>query len=167
MKKELHPFHKALPYQLTIDKRRQHILFYGIVAASLIFGLKYLQWQFLMRDNAIDTYMGLSALAFTLLGAWIAVQLLAEKKQTIKEIDPKNAQTFAVNEDALAQLDLSKREDQILRFLVQGYSNAEIADILCLSLSTIKTHVSRLYAKLHVNSRFQAMALAKKLNILD
>ena len=167
MKKEITPFQKTLPIQLPFNKGRQHILLYGIVAASLIFGLKYLQWQFLMRDNTIDTYMGLCALAFTLLGAWIAVQLLPAKKQRVKEIETPNAQTFTLNEAALAQLKLSERESQILRLLVQGYSNAEIADILCLSLSTIKTHVSRLYAKLHVNSRFQAMALAKKLNILD
>jgi len=167
MKKEITPLQKVRSLQLHLNKGSQHILLYGIAAASLIFGLKYLQWQFLMRDNAIDTYMGLSSLVFTLLGAWIAVQLMPAKRQTVKENKPPNAQTFNINEAALVPLELSAREDQILRLLVQGCSNAEIADELCLSLSTIKTHVSRLYAKLHVNSRFQAMALAKKLNILD
>lgn len=51
---------------------------------------------------------------------------------------------------------LSLREEQILQFLSQGYSNKMIADKLHLSVDTVCTHFKHVFAKLHVNSRTEA-----------
>lgn len=51
--------------------------------AILIFGLKWLQWKYLITDNSLDIYIGLIAVFFTLLGLWIAVQLAQPKIQTV------------------------------------------------------------------------------------
>jgi DNA-binding NarL/FixJ family response regulator len=55
---------------------------------------------------------------------------------------------------------LTERERDITRRLARGLSNAALADELGLSEATIKTHVTRLLAKLGVRSRVQAVVLA-------
>lgn len=54
---------------------------------------------------------------------------------------------------------LSARESEILRLLARGYAYKEIADELGVGLGTINTHVRRIYRKLHVSSRSEAVSL--------
>ncbi|MGX7667527.1 response regulator [Flavobacterium pedocola] len=49
--------------------------------------------------------------------------------------------------------DLTQRENEVLSLLSQGKSYATIADTLCLSVNTIKTHVKNIYEKLQVSSK--------------
>jgi len=51
---------------------------------------------------------------------------------------------------------LTARELEILRLLAKGYMYKEIADHLAISMSTVRTHVSAVYEKLHVHSRTEA-----------
>ncbi len=62
--------------------------------------------------------------------------------------------------------DLSEREREVLGLLAAGLSNAQIADRLSISLTTVKFHVGAILAKLGVNSRSQAIALAWKHNLV-
>ena len=54
---------------------------------------------------------------------------------------------------------LSQREQEVLLELVQGKSNRQIAEAMWLSEDTIKSHLRRVYRKLDVNSRAEAVAL--------
>lgn len=62
---------------------------------------------------------------------------------------------------------LSGRELEVLRLLAAGLSNTEIAKKLFISINTVKTHISHIFAKLEVASRTQAVAEARKLRLLD
>ncbi|HVV00438.1 MAG TPA: response regulator transcription factor [Verrucomicrobiae bacterium] len=53
---------------------------------------------------------------------------------------------------------LSPREQEVLEFLARGYLYKEIADALNISLPTVNTYIRRIYEKLHVRSRAQAVA---------
>ena len=55
------------------------------------------------------------------------------------------------------QLDLSKREKEVLEYISKGLSNAEIAKKMFVSTNTIKTHISHIYSKLDVKNRIQAI----------
>lgn len=156
--------------KMESNKELKYILIYGLTLAILIFGLKWLQWKFLILDNAIEIYVGLIAGTFTLLGVWIASQLIQPKTQTVfveKPIIIHQPKKFILNEAELKRLDLTTREYQVLKLINQGYSNGDIASQLFLSLSTIKTHVSNLYAKMNVKNRFQAITEAKRMEIVE
>jgi DNA-binding NarL/FixJ family response regulator len=60
--------------------------------------------------------------------------------------------------------DLSARETEVLRMLAEGYLYKEIADALAISMPTVKTYVRRIYGKLQVHSRSQAVALLSRSN---
>lgn len=53
---------------------------------------------------------------------------------------------------------LAERERTVLRLLAQGYLYKEIADELQISVHTVNSHIRRIYEKLHVRSRSQAVA---------
>jgi NarL family two-component system response regulator LiaR len=62
--------------------------------------------------------------------------------------------------------DLSDRERQVLTLLVEGDSNAQIAEKLSISTATVKYHVGGIFSKLGVNSRSQAITLAWQQNLV-
>lgn len=55
------------------------------------------------------------------------------------------------------RLNVSPREEEILRLLAKGYRYKEIADELGIGLETVRTHLRRVYEKLHVSSRTEAV----------
>ncbi len=59
-------------------------------------------------------------------------------------------------------VDLTEREREVLRLVVQGQSNQQIADGMVISLATVKAHISNILSKLGVSSRAEAIAYAIK-----
>jgi LuxR family maltose regulon positive regulatory protein len=61
---------------------------------------------------------------------------------------------------------LTDRELEILRLIARGFSNREIAEILAIAPTTVKTHASNIYGKFGVKRRTQAVALGRDLGLL-
>lgn len=157
-----------MTFFFSFFKKYFHILFYGLLMAFLLLVLKWLQWRFLIKDSSVDIYAGFIALIFTFLGIWLASNLAKPKIKTViveKEVFVPAGKS-AISENLLERLKLTQREYEVLQCLTCGYSNAEIADALFLSVSTIKTHVSNLFVKMEVKSRTQAIEKAKRLRII-
>ena len=61
---------------------------------------------------------------------------------------------------SLSEESLTQREAEVLRLIAQGYENREIAERLVISDATVRTHVSNILGKLHLDSRTQAALYA-------
>src|SRR5581483_4440837 len=62
---------------------------------------------------------------------------------------------------------LSSQEQRVLRLFVAGLSKPEIARELVISINTVKTHLQRIYRKLHVTSRAEARTAARHLHLFQ
>ncbi|WP_447636498.1 response regulator transcription factor [Flavobacterium microcysteis] len=143
-------------------------ILYGFSLAVLLFLMKWLEFRLIVIDHALEIYIGSIAVVFTALGIWLALKLTKPKKETIiveKEIYVNDAE-FVQDRNQLEKLNLSKREMEVLELIAQGCSNQEIASQLFVSLPTIKTHSSKLFEKLDVNRRTQAVEKAKRLRLI-
>jgi NarL family two-component system response regulator LiaR len=59
-------------------------------------------------------------------------------------------------------VDLTERELEVFKLVVQGHSNQQIADAMVISVATVKAHISNILSKLQVSSRAEAIAFAIK-----
>jgi ATP/maltotriose-dependent transcriptional regulator MalT len=145
------------------------VLIYGTSLALLLLLLKWLELRFVIFDHAFEIYAGAIAIIFTGLGIWLAHKLTKPKVETIvveKEVYINNTTEFVLNEKEMANLGISRRELEVLQLMAEGLSNDEIAGRLFVSLNTIKTHTSKLFEKLDVKRRTQAIEKAKRLSLI-
>jgi DNA-binding NarL/FixJ family response regulator len=71
-----------------------------------------------------------------------------------------------INDPVHADYNLSEREKQVLQFLVNGYSYKMIAAEMFIAVDTVRSHIKKIYEKLHVNSKSEAVAKAFRDNII-
>lgn len=155
----------------NILQRNKATIIYSLSLALLLFLLKWLELRFIIIDHSFEIYIGFIAVIFTGLGIWLALKLSKPKIETVvveKEviISRSGKADFVRDAAVVAQLELSKRELDVLELLAKGHSNQEIASTLFVSLSTVKTHNQHLFEKLDVKRRTQAVEKAKRLNLI-
>jgi two-component system, NarL family, response regulator len=68
--------------------------------------------------------------------------------------------------ESMGHPELSEREFQVLQHMANGRSNKEVGQMLCISESTVKSHVSSLLAKLDAMGRTEAIAIAIKRGLI-
>jgi DNA-binding NarL/FixJ family response regulator len=80
----------------------------------------------------------------------------------ILQLVQQNTVSFQKNDKPKEKFyfNLTEREQEILKLLVQGMLYKEIGNKLEISPNTAKKHVLNIYSKLHVNNKTQALALA-------
>ncbi|MBL0916736.1 MAG: response regulator transcription factor [Sphingopyxis sp.] len=131
------------------------ILLYGIALAAAAFLLEWLNYRHVVHRWSAEFYIACIAVVCVALGIWVGNRLTARPRQA-----------FARNDAAIAALGLSARECEVLEMLAAGHANKVIARQLDISPNTVKTHVARVYEKLSVASRTQAIQKARALDIL-
>ena len=132
------------------------VILYAIALAAAAAALQWIEYRYLAHAFSFEIYLALVAFGFLALGAWAARQLTPR---------PAPAK-FEVNHAAVRSLGLTPREYDILERLASGQSNKELARALAISPNTVKTHVARLYAKLEVRNRIEAIEKARWLAII-
>jgi len=73
---------------------------------------------------------------------------------------------FVLDAQKLKEVGLTAREHEILGLIAEGLSNREIGERLFVSENTVKTHSARLFDKLQVNRRVQAVQKGKNLGLI-
>lgn len=135
---------------------KKSILLYGLAVAVGAALLQWLEYRYLVRMVSTPAYVAVVALVFIVLGVWIGTRLAG----------PEAPEEFERNDEAMNYLGISPREHEVLELLARGHSNREIAKALFVSSNTVKTHLSRLYGKLEVSRRTQAVRKARSLRLI-
>jgi NarL family two-component system response regulator LiaR len=160
---------RAMTQNNNFLQKHKATILYSLSLAFLLFLLKWLEFRFLIFQHSFEIYIGFIAIIFTALGIWLALKLSKPKIERViveKEVYVIRNQNVALNTSLISELELSKRELEILGLMAQGHSNEEIAAKLFVSLSTVKTHNQNLFAKLDVKRRTQAIEKAKRLHLI-
>lgn len=133
------------------------IVLYALALGLAATLLAWLEYRYLARAFSFEIYLLLTAGGAIVLGAWLGNRL------TPRCAPPE---PFERNAAAARSLGLSPRELDILDRLAAGESNKEIARRLGISPNTVKTHVARVYDKLAVQRRIQAVEKARFLALI-
>jgi DNA-binding CsgD family transcriptional regulator len=133
------------------------ITIYALALALAATALNWLEYRYFARAFSTEIYVALIAAAFIVLGVWVGIRLTARQAPRTE---------FVRNEAAIRSLGLSPREVEILDALASGQSNKELARRFGISPNTVKTHVARIYEKLAVQRRVQAIDKARLLALI-
>lgn len=133
------------------------IVLYALVLGLAATLLAWLEYRYLARAFSFEIYLLLVAAGAIGLGAWLGRRLMPRRA---------GPEPFERNAAAVRSLGLSPREVEILEALAGGDSNKEIARRLGISPNTVKTHVARVYEKLAVQRRVQAIEKARFLALI-
>jgi DNA-binding CsgD family transcriptional regulator len=132
------------------------IILYAAILAAAALALEWLEYKYVTRVFAGEIYIILIAGGFAALGVWVGRRLT-------RKTEPG---PFELNKAAIASLGITDRELETLGHLSGGLTNKEIARKLDISPNTVKTHIARLYEKLDVSRRTQAIQKAKELALI-
>jgi DNA-binding CsgD family transcriptional regulator len=132
------------------------VILYALALAVAATALEWLKFRHWARLLPTDIYLFVIAAGFVALGLWAGRRLTPQ---------PAPAQ-FVRNDAAIASLGLSARECEVLGLLASGKSLKDMAAALGISPNTVKTHVARIYEKLEVQKRIQAIEKARLLALI-
>lgn len=147
----------------------KRVLLYGAIGGILIALLKFVEYQYLIRVYPTEVYGGIVALVFTAVGIYVGLRLMRPKETVIvREVEVRvpDGGPFVLNETRLRELGITPREHEILGLIAEGLSNREIGERLFVSENTVKTHSSRVFEKLGVNRRVQAVQRGRELGLI-
>lgn len=145
----------------------KRVLFYGLIGGVLLVLLKVLEYQYVVRAYPGEIYGGLVAAIFAGLGIYFGRHWSQSREVTVvREVRVPEGEPFVLNSGKLKELGITPREYEILGLIAEGLSNREIGERLCVSENTVKTHSSRVFDKLGVNRRVQAVLKGRELGLI-
>jgi DNA-binding CsgD family transcriptional regulator len=150
----------------------RRVLFLGLLGGVLITLLQLIEYTHFVHAYPGEIYGGLVAVVFTAVGVHLGLRWRRAHEPTADRPAPPAAEpppataTFVANTERLAQLGITPREQEILRLIAEGLSNREIGERAFISENTVKTHSSRLFEKLGVSRRVQAVQKGRELGLV-
>lgn len=135
------------------------ILKFGLISSFVIIFFQVANHLVIYNYLKLDFYLSFVAVAFLAAGL-----LIRGKEEIVKEIPVEIIREVEIIKEISPALDsadnvlskLTQKELQILKLIIRGKSNKEIAEINFVEVSTIKTHLNNLYTKLSVKNRREA-----------
>lgn len=138
-----------------------------MIGGILIALLRLIEYQYFVRAYPTEVYGGLLAVIFTAVGAYLGLKWTRRKETiVVKEVRVRDEGPFVLNTQSLQDLGITAREHEILGLIAQGLTNREIGEKLFVSENTVKTHSARLFEKLSVNRRVQAVQEARRRGLI-
>jgi DNA-binding CsgD family transcriptional regulator len=146
---------------------KRAVAVYGIGGGLLIAALEFIQYRFIVVEHSLQIYGALVAILFAGVGIWLGLTLTRTREvPVVREVPVPIAATFVRNDAKIAELGITPRELEILEHIARGMSTRQMAEALFVSENTVKTHASRLFSKLSVNRRTQAVDVGRRMGII-
>jgi NarL family two-component system response regulator LiaR len=143
----------------------KQVALYGAIGGVLITLLKLMEYKYFVREYPFEIYGGLVAVIFTAVGIYLGLKWTRTKEVVvIREV--RRDGPFVLNAEKLKEVGLTPREHETLGLIAQGLSNREIGEKLFVSENTVKAHSSRVFEKMQVNRRVQAVQKGKDLGLI-
>ena len=143
------------------------VLLYGLGGGALIAALRFIEYRFLVVEHSMELYGGFIAAIFAIVGIRLGLTLTKTKEVVVvREVPAPADQPFSRNNAKVTELGITPRELEILEQIASGRSTREIAAALFVSENTVKTHASRLFDKLDVSRRTQAVHVGKRFGLI-
>lgn len=143
----------------------------GALGGALILGLRLIEYRWLVLEQSLAVYGGLVAVLFAGLGLWLGQRAhpaaaAATVPAEVAGGSSDHAGDATPDPLALERSGLTPRELEVLTLMASGLSTSEIATRAGVSENTIKTHSSRVYSKLGVERRTQAVRVAREQRLI-
>lgn len=136
---------------------KKTVFIFATLIIALLALIQLSKFSIVKGKSSLEYIIAAVAIVFFFVGLYINKRKNQSKTSSV---------TSDIDTQKIEDLGLSKREYEVLCKIAKGHSNKEIASLLFVSESTIKTHVSNVYSKLDVKRRTQAIQKAKELQIL-
>ena len=145
----------------------KRVILYGLAGGVLIALLKVLEYKHFVRAYPTEIYGGLVAMVFSAVGLYFGLRWARAKEVVVvREVRVEVGGPFVLDAGKLKESGITQREHEILGLIAEGLSNREIGERLFVSENTVKTHSSRLFDKLGVNRRVQAVLKGRELGLI-
>jgi DNA-binding CsgD family transcriptional regulator len=141
----------------------RQVVVWAAAGGVLIALLKFIEYKHFVAEYPTGIYGGLVALIFTAVGIYLGLKWTRPKTALA---EARAGGPFVLNETKLREVGLTAREHEILALIAQGLTNREIGERLFVSENTVKTHSSRIFEKMQVNRRVQAVQKGKDLGLI-
>ncbi|PNQ74589.1 helix-turn-helix transcriptional regulator [Hanstruepera neustonica] len=135
---------------------KKTIVVFGLFILALLSLFQLSKYSVVSGDMKIENAIAIVAIIFFFIGVYIHKKSFSKIEKEPEDIDITK----------IKDLDITKREYEVLKFISEGLSNKEIGDKLFVSESTVKTHVSNILVKLNAKRRTQAVKIAKQYQII-
>lgn len=149
---------------------RRHVLVFGLAAGVLIAILQVVEYRYLVLERSMEIYGAIVAVLFATAGIWLGRRLTRPRDRiVIQEVQvpvPASTEPFRPDDRSRDELGITPRELEILQLIAEGLSNKEIAERSFISENTVKTHSSRVFDKLGVKRRVQAVQRGRELGLI-
>jgi DNA-binding CsgD family transcriptional regulator/Tfp pilus assembly protein PilF len=145
----------------------QYIIYLVIALLILVTGILFLYRKRIKHQQSLEENISSIAKQISSLKSENS-ELRSQLMQTEMELQ-KLVLKYSEAKEKLPDnlISLSKREYEVLLFIAEGLSDKEIAEKIFVSINTVRTHVRRIYDKLFVNSRVDAVRLLNQYQLLS
>lgn len=142
------------------------IVLWSLAGGVLIALLKLLEYRHFVHAYPGEIYGGLVAVLFTALGIYAGLRWHKAREVVVVQEVRVPVEEFELDETNLRELGITPRELEILGLIGEGLSNRQIAERACVTESTVKSHAYRLFDKLGVRRRVQAVQRGRELGLI-
>ena len=143
---------------------RHTIISFGLLLFAVLILFQVAKFSRFRSGWSTELWIAAFSIIFLFIGIFLSKKLQKEKIIEKQVFIPQ--QDFTLDQKKLDQLNITKRELEVLQLINKGLSNQQIADALFVSENTIKKHISSLFLKLDVERRTEAIRKARELNLV-